>query len=75
MKRENYNKRNGVIKLIIQKSEEAFEFSDFVEGVINFKAEKCTKSKESKVLGQKKEEKEVLKPELPKLPLLGQYRG
>ena len=75
MKKENYNKRNGVIKLIIQRSDETFELGDFVEGVINFKSGKCAKLKELKVLGHKKEEKEVLEPELPKLPLLGQYRG
>lgn len=36
MEKENYNKRNGVIKLIIQKSEETFELGDFINSVINY---------------------------------------
>jgi len=60
MEKRNYNKRNGVIKLIIQKSDETFEFGDFVEGVINFRSKKCMKPDESDVLGQKIKEFNVL---------------
>lgn len=37
MKKRNHNKRNETIKLIIQKSEESFEFGDFIDSVINYK--------------------------------------
>jgi len=60
MEKENNSKRNGVIKLIIQKSEETFELGDFVEGVINFRGKKYTKSDESDVLGEKSKECKVL---------------